>query len=148
MNLHYYPDPNRIYTCTCILTSYMKKTITVYFQIFSICAFATICGYNGYIKFACDKDAKIDISYPFILIDTAKLNVGNASCTATVGNDFASDARFFVATGVLSMLFSLGIIFLYAKMDEAYKTNKKLPLYVSSLYKYTYRTLYYLQLMG
>ncbi|ENN80249.1 synaptophysin-like protein 2 [Dendroctonus ponderosae] len=97
--------------------------------IFSICAFATICGYDGYIKFACDKDAKIDISYPFILIDTAKLNVANENCTATVGNDFASDARFFVATGVLSMLFSLGIIFLYAKMDEAYKTNKKLPLY-------------------
>lgn len=76
----------------------------------------------------CAKDKKIEFSYAFSIVETVQLP---NNCTANIANDFSSDAKFFVATGVLSMLYSLGIIFVYAKMDEAYKTNKKLPLYVS-----------------
>lgn len=101
------------------------------FQIFSICAFATISGYSGVITFLCDsKNSKIEYSYPFYITENVTLTVNNQNCTATVSNDFSSDAKFFVATGVLSMLYAIGIIFVYAKMDEAYKTNKRLPLYV------------------
>lgn len=101
------------------------------FQIFSICAFATISGYSGFITFLCDiKNSKIEYSYPFYITENVTLTVNNQTCTATVSNDFSSDAKFFVATGVLSMLYAIGIIIVYAKMDEAYKTNKRLPLYV------------------
>lgn len=98
--------------------------------IFSICAFATISGYSGFITFLCDsKNSKIEYSYPFYITENVTLTVNNQTCIATVSNDFSSDAKFFVATGVLSMLYAIGIIFVYAKMDEAYKTNKRLPLY-------------------
>ncbi|XP_060537350.1 synaptophysin-like [Cylas formicarius] len=94
--------------------------------IFSICAFATITSYSGYIIFSCTEE-KIDFSYPFSVVE--EIVVQNGNCTISVKNDFSSDAKFFVATGVLAMLYALGIMFVYAKMDEAYKTNKKLPLY-------------------
>ncbi|XP_050313147.1 phospholipase A1-like [Anthonomus grandis grandis] len=98
--------------------------------IFSICAFATITGYTGYISFACNGTAKLEFSYPFSIMETVDLIVSPTNnCSATVLNDFSSDSRFFVATGVLSMLISLAIIVVYIKMDEAYKSNKKLPLY-------------------
>lgn len=61
-------------------------------------------------------------------------NKTNETCQFTVNGDFSSDAKFFVATGVLAMLYSIVIILVYAKFDEAYKTNKKIPLYVSEIF--------------
>ncbi|XP_066247355.1 synaptophysin-like [Euwallacea similis] len=95
--------------------------------IFSICAFATITGYVGFIRFVYpNMESSIKFEYPFYVSESLVLNV---NCTATVSNDFSSDARFFVATGVLSFLYTIAIIYIYVKMDEAYKINKKLPLY-------------------
>ncbi|XP_030748327.1 synaptophysin-like protein 2 [Sitophilus oryzae] len=96
--------------------------------VFSICAFATIVDYTGYITLLCDKNSQIEFSYPFS-ISVAKSVNNNNSCTVSISNDFSSDAKFFVATGVLAMLYSIAIILVYAKMDEAYKANKKYPLY-------------------
>lgn len=42
--------------------------------------------------------------------------------------DVSSDARFFVATGVLSMLYSIFIIFVYAYLDELYKSKTEIPM--------------------
>ncbi|XP_066155409.1 synaptophysin-like [Euwallacea fornicatus] len=95
--------------------------------VFSICAFATITGYTGIIRFVCStKEVSTKFEYPFYVVETLTLT---PNCTATVSNDFSSDARFFVATGVLSFLYAIAIIYIYLKMDEAYKINKKLPLY-------------------
>lgn len=42
--------------------------------------------------------------------------------------DVSSDAQFFVATGVLSFLYCLFIIAVYAFIDEIYKSKSELPL--------------------
>ncbi|CAG9759253.1 unnamed protein product [Ceutorhynchus assimilis] len=104
-----------------------RGVMRVLHLIFSICAFATITGYSGSISFSCNQTAKLEFSYPFTLVDTVKLN-DNGSCTAIIRNDFSSDSRFFVSTGVLAMLYSLAIMFVYVKLDEAYKANKIIPL--------------------
>ncbi|KAF7287708.1 synaptophysin-like protein 2 [Rhynchophorus ferrugineus] len=94
--------------------------------VFSICAFATIVDYTGIVTFNFeDKHVNFEYSYPFSVIFSENLT----GCYISISNDFSSDAKFFVATGVLSLLYSLFIIFVYAKMDEIYKTNKNYPLY-------------------
>lgn len=57
----------------------------------------------------------------------------NKTCSLSFYDDFSSDAQFFVTTGVLAMLVSLIAIVIYAKFDEMYRTNSKLPLYVSTI---------------
>lgn len=57
------------------------------------------------------------------------MNVSN--CVSHLQFDYSSDARYFVATGVLSMLYSLAISVVYIKFDEMYKSNSQLPLIVS-----------------
>ena len=39
----------------------------------------------------------------------------------------ASDARFFVATGVLSMLWAMAALFIYLFMEERNQNDKKIP---------------------
>lgn len=62
------------------------------------------------------------------------MNLTNANnkttCLINISTNFSSDAKFFVATGVLAMLYSIGIMVVYAKMDEKYKTNNQLPMIV------------------
>ncbi|KAK4872139.1 hypothetical protein RN001_016263 [Aquatica leii] len=105
--------------------------------IFSISAFAAISGFSGDVNFKCENTTSPDYTfvydYPFsILLDKHDLNPsGNATVchpTVTIIGDFSSDAKFFVATGVLSMLYALGIIFVYVKLDQLYKSNNHLPL--------------------
>lgn len=109
-------------------------------QVFSICAFATISGYSGYAEFKCPGPNatyyKYEYDYPFQLSlnrDFASVETDNkTACNATaaiIGN-FSSDAKFFVATGVLAMLYAIAIVFVYTKCDEKYRTNPKLPLSV------------------
>ena len=78
--------------------------------------------------------------YPFNINFNAVINV---SCTEdnnfitdeiTVTGNFSSDATFYVTTGVLAMLYTLAVIFVYAKFDNEYKTKDNLPIIVSSLY--------------
>jgi hypothetical protein len=44
--------------------------------------------------------------------------------------DFSSDAQFFVATGVLSCLYCIGITVVYTMFDAVYQNNGLLPLAV------------------
>ena len=50
--------------------------------------------------------------------------------------DFSSDAQFFVATGVLSLLYCIGIVLVYIMFDAMYQSTGLLPLAVRlNLYK-------------
>lgn len=50
---------------------------------------------------------------------------------ATPSADVSSDARFFVATSFLSILYSLFISAVYAAIDEIYTSKPEVPLAVS-----------------
>ncbi|CAH0562172.1 unnamed protein product [Brassicogethes aeneus] len=96
--------------------------------VFSICAFATITGFSGFVAIKCPNDNEFtyDYSYPY----NFQLNLTEkAKCQVTVEGDFSSDAQFFVATGVLAMLYSIAIMAIYVKFDETYKSNNQWPLY-------------------
>ncbi|RZC33026.1 synaptoporin [Asbolus verrucosus] len=99
--------------------------------VFSICAFATIAGYTGYVTFKCDGNTdtiKKDFEYPFQLIIPASEIRLPKNCTSSIIGDFSSDAKFFVATGILAMLYSITISVVYIKFDEMYKSNNQFPL--------------------
>jgi len=50
--------------------------------------------------------------------------------------DFSSDAQFFVATGVLSLLYCIAIVLVYIVFDAMYQSTGLLPLAVRlNLYK-------------
>jgi hypothetical protein len=57
-----------------------------------------------------------------------------ANCNGTdslqLYGDFSSDAQFFVATGVLSFLYCIGIAVVYIMFDAVYQNNGLLPLAV------------------
>lgn len=57
-----------------------------------------------------------------------------ANCSGTESlqlfGDFSSDAQFFVATGVLSFLYCIGIAVVYIMFDAVYQNNGLLPLAV------------------
>lgn len=59
----------------------------------------------------------------------------NCSTEVKINGAFSSDAKFFVATGVLAMLYTIFIIILYIKFDNLYKNNNQVPLVVSILHK-------------
>jgi len=42
--------------------------------------------------------------------------------------DFSSDAQFFVATGVLSFLYCIGIVVVYTMYDNNYQSNPLVPM--------------------
>ena len=45
--------------------------------------------------------------------------------------DFSSDAEFFVITCILSVLYTIGIAFVYVKLSDLYEKNGKVALIVS-----------------
>lgn len=108
-----------------------RGVMRVLHLVFSISAFAAISGFSGNIAFKCDSEFIYNYDYPFQLNLDQALDPMNATCNRTVSviGDFSSDARFFVATGVLAMLYALAIIFVYAKFDKLYKTNNQVPLF-------------------
>lgn len=107
-------------------------------QIFSICAFATIAGFTNEVIFKCTTTYEFSYEYPFELsLDHKRLEYKTAedkacNTTATIAGNFSSDAKFFVATGVLAMLYSIAIIIVYTKFDELYRAKSQLPLCVST----------------
>ncbi|XP_019868518.1 synaptoporin [Aethina tumida] len=95
--------------------------------VFSICAFATITDYSGHVTVTCgNRSTNFEYGYPFQLHQNKTVA---PNCTAAILGDFSSDAKFFVATGVLAMLYALAIAVVYAKFDNTYKTNSQWPLY-------------------
>jgi len=103
------------------------------FQFFlAIFAFATICNFQSSfeVKVACTSSSdtismKIPIFYPFTL-DRAT----HTACdiTAQVAASFSSDARFFVFTGVVSMILSAAVLVLYTFFDEKYQSTPRLVI--------------------
>lgn len=117
-----------------ILKSYLHLS---YLKVFSICAFATTTSYTGFVNFNCKEQYEYTYDYPFNLnliqqklINTASENI-TCDIRVTINGDFSSDARFFVATGVLAMLYTIFIVILYVKFDTLYKNNNQVPLIVS-----------------
>ncbi|XP_069693081.1 synaptophysin-like protein 2 isoform X2 [Periplaneta americana] len=100
--------------------------------IFSICAFATTTGFSSsvYVTVNCPESKpepyRLDYSYPFRLDHVPEITVCNRSLHLI--GDFSSDAQFFVATGVLSFLYCIGIAVVYVMFDALYQSNGLLPL--------------------
>lgn len=91
------------------------------FQIFAICAFATTTNFTSEINGTCGGSTKsLTIEYPF------KFNT-EPLCKSDIWS-FASDAQFFVATGVLSLMYCLFIIAVYLFIDDFYKSKSEIPL--------------------
>lgn len=66
------------------------------------------------------------IEYPFRFEHQACQLPDNTTVPLTA--DVSSDARFFVATGVLSMMYCVFIIGVYAFIDDFYRDKDELPL--------------------
>lgn len=101
--------------------------------IFGICAFATTVGFSATLVSQCDSiKMKTDISYPFRFGENTCMVKPNATSEAIPGNfisaDVSTDAQFFVATGVLSLMYCIFIIAFYTMLDELYKSKNEIPL--------------------
>ncbi|GLV40694.1 hypothetical protein CBL_13805 [Carabus blaptoides fortunei] len=114
-----------------------RGVMRIFQFIFAICAFATTTNYTGFVEYFCNGDLKqtYPYYYPFRLSDHIVFQncTGGKSEQVNVIGSFSSDAQFFVATGVLSMLYALAISVIYAKFDDKYKSNAQWPLIDFSL---------------
>lgn len=97
------------------------------FQIFAICALYTTVNFD--IELTVQGGKPITFEYPFKFGEEV-CKVGNQT-GAIISADVSSDARFFVATGVLSILYCIFISVVYACIDEIYMSKPEVPLAVS-----------------
>lgn len=98
-------------------------------QIFGICAFSTALSFTIQFTTDCHASPKAqtwEFDYPFKFYENVCLTPSNTSYPVTA--DVSSDAQFFVATGVLSLLYSIFIIFVYAYLDELYQSKTEIPM--------------------
>lgn len=105
-------------------------------QIFAICALYTTINFDVKVtihdKATGSKDYTFD--YPF--------KFGENVCNKTSGGplglsaDVSSDARFFVITGVLSILYCIFIAAVYSVIDEIYTSKPEVPLAVRNLIQF------------
>lgn len=73
---------------------------------------------------------RYDIDYPFEFAEhVCRRKSDNQTLFLSV--DSSSGAQFFVVTAVLSLLYALFIIFVYAYLDEMYKSKPEFPMAVS-----------------
>lgn len=100
----------------------MRFILVFNLKIFSICAFATTTNFVSELTFSKtgSDPQSLDIKYPF--------SVAEKRLGAEVTVDPASDAQFFVATGVLSMMYCVFIIAVYLFIDDFYKSKAEIPL--------------------
>lgn len=107
----------------------MNSFDTFVFQIFGICAFVTTLNFTIQFTSDCQANAeptKWDFDYPFKFYEKVCQTPANTSYAVTA--DVSSDAQFYVATGVLSMLYSAFIIFIYAYFDDLYQSKTEIPM--------------------
>lgn len=69
------------------------------------------------------------IEYPFRFGE--QICSKDAGKGAVISIDVSSDARFFVATGVLSILYCIFIVAVYTVIDEIYTSKPEVPLAVN-----------------
>ncbi|CAG0904844.1 unnamed protein product [Cyprideis torosa] len=103
---------------------------------FAIIAFSIVVNYDGSfsIKASCKDgggptEVNFPLHYPFQfdhLSFAAKCR--NTYLDAHMSGNFASDAKFFVFTGVLSMLLAAGVLVAYLLFDHVYQENRKLVI--------------------
>jgi hypothetical protein len=75
---------------------------------------------------------RIEIEYPFEFAEhICRRKIDNQTLFVSV--DSSTGAQFFVLTAVLSILYALFIIFVYAYLDEMYKSKPEFPMAVSIL---------------
>lgn len=94
---------------------------------FSIVAFATTSGFSVNLDGKCENpisEAHATFQYPFVI------NNKELCDKYPIILNVSSDCQFFVATGVLSFLYCILIIFVYLTKDELYQTRKELPMAV------------------
>lgn len=68
------------------------------------------------------------IDYPFSYNERVCVAGGAGEKPVYISGDMSSDSQFFVATGVLSMLYCLFIIAVYGFMDKMYKDKPEFPM--------------------
>lgn len=107
-----------------------------HFQIFAIIALWTTLNFQiQVITTKLDESKTYTIGYPFL--------VGQRICNETHGPmmsaDVSSDAQFFVATAVLSILYCIFISVVYAFIDEIYASKPEIPLAVSLILSLEFR---------
>jgi len=107
-----------------------RSFIKIFEWIFSIVAFATVANFTSHINvgYSCDDGPTTDelqITYPYNIFECHTVCRNQTLCY--IGNS-ASDARFFVATGVLSFLFSTAAIFFYVFKGELYDNINIVPI--------------------
>lgn len=102
--------------------------------LFAIVAFACCCNFSSYCSYTVqcsDSSALLPIthsySYPFRLDHTSPVNVTckNESISMYPPGDFASDAQFFVFTGVLSFLGTMASLLVYVFFSPLYLDDQK-----------------------
>lgn len=105
--------------------------------IFAIWAFAITVDYSNEITINTCTDTqpystKVQFYYPYQL---DRLHVTLEPCSEKgqsiqfpLAGDFSSDAQFFVATGVLSMLYTVGVSVLYVVFSTSYEANPLVPM--------------------
>lgn len=98
-----------------------------FLQLFAICAFATTVNFDATVSAHCNgKTTDFTFSYPFDINEGVCQTIDNKTHQLQV--DVASDAQFFVATGVLSLMYCVFIISVYAFVDDFYKSKSEIPL--------------------
>lgn len=75
-------------------------------------------------------DKPFTIDYPFKYGETV-CNRSDGGKPAGISVDVSSDARFFVVTSVLSILYCIFISVVYSVIDEIYTSKPEVPLAVS-----------------
>ncbi|XP_059617523.1 synaptophysin-like [Phlebotomus argentipes] len=98
--------------------------------IFAICSFATTVNFTNTLTMTnCDNGTTTrswPLEYPFRFgAEVCKKSNGEP---LFISANVTSDAQFYVATGVLSLLYCVFIIAVYAMIDELYKSKTEIPL--------------------
>uniref|UniRef100_T1IT37 MARVEL domain-containing protein n=1 Tax=Strigamia maritima TaxID=126957 RepID=T1IT37_STRMM len=103
--------------------------------VMSIFAFATTSGFSSYFSYkildagvGCSlSENKVTYGYPFRLDELDVIGCYNTT-RYSISGDFASQSQYFVATGVLSFLFSLAITIFYVLKEKMYETIPIVPM--------------------
>jgi len=110
-----------------------RGVMRIFQFIFAICALSTTLNFESTVSFKCKgaPDKSFVFDYPFRFGEKVcpKGTVTNGlNDTLYISADVSSDAHFFVATGVLSILYCIFIVGVYVLIDDIYKSKSEIPL--------------------
>lgn len=103
------------------------------FQLFfSVCSFYSTTDFEVTLRLHCT-DFKVQAPEEYTFEYPFKFAQKYCNNTQLLPLDVSSDAQFFVATGVLSMLYAITITLVYMYFDDIYKRKPEFPMAVSIL---------------